>query len=149
MPRFARLVLLCLWVAGSGCERFETVENAYADYAAAIAADAVGEGRWIPALLPRSATEIAEAHNLDTNEVWLRFRFAAADLASVVAACSPLPPEGVLRARKPLVAWWPAALTENARGAGQTAVEFRFYGCADGAIAVDRERHEAFFWSRR
>jgi hypothetical protein len=136
-------------VAGSGCERFETIEEAYPDYAAASTAGALGEGRWVPGLLPRSATDIRLMYYLDTNEIWLRFRFAAADLASMVSACSVLPPEQVSLARKPLVAWWPAALTRDSDRTEKTLVGFGVHGCADGILAVDRDRNEAFFWSPR
>jgi hypothetical protein len=145
--RFATLALASLLLAAGGCERWETVESAYPDHAAAAAAGALGEGRWIPALLPRSATDIREAHDLDTNEVRLRFRFAAADLAAMVAACSPVPPDEAARARRPLVAWWPAALTEGGRESGTALPDFGLHRCADGSLAVDRERREAFFWS--
>jgi hypothetical protein len=73
----------------------------YPNRAAAVADSAAVRG-WISELVPESATDIREAHFLDTNEQWLRFRVPAGDTAflarstplSIGDAAGPKPPVG-------------------------------------------------------
>jgi hypothetical protein len=70
-----------------GCE--ETLEEYYSTFeaaAAAVSAGAVSRG-WIPAWLPRSAVEIHEIHNLDTNRSMLAFRFVGSDRIELGTLC--------------------------------------------------------------
>lgn len=68
---------------GTLFDQFETVEGIYATYAEAERAGAVERG-WIPAFVPRSATEIEEVHDLDTNWQRLRYRAPVEDLQAMV-----------------------------------------------------------------
>ena len=54
------------------------------------AADTISRG-WIPAVLPASATEIHETHNLDSNTGHGTFRFDVSDMHSFQAALLPIP----------------------------------------------------------
>jgi hypothetical protein len=42
---------------------------------------------WLPEFLPRSAVEIQEGHDVDTNEVWASFKYQVGDNGAVEAAC--------------------------------------------------------------
>lgn len=79
------LSMLCLILLGSGCT--DRIESAYASMDEAVAAGAVERG-WVPGFLPSSSTQIREIHDLDTNEVWLRFNYSREDHESFVGELS-------------------------------------------------------------
>lgn len=66
-----------------GCNRLETAESSFPDLQAAVHAGAVERG-WVPSFLAPSTKEIVERHDLDTNEVWLRYSFAGGKSACTV-----------------------------------------------------------------
>jgi hypothetical protein len=68
----------------------ETPSAAYDSYDDAVRAGAVGPNGWIPAFLPKSASQIVERHNIDTNESSLTFQYSASDL-QVPDSCVKMP----------------------------------------------------------
>lgn len=64
----------------------ERPRSFFATYADAKAAGMFSKG-WLPSYLPRSAKNINEGHDLDTNEVWASFEFDVSDIASVESEC--------------------------------------------------------------
>jgi len=52
--------------------------NKYPDFQSVMEDNATEHG-WIPAILPKSAYEIAETHNLDTNEIFGSFMYKQND----------------------------------------------------------------------
>lgn len=93
----------------------ENVEHHYQDLASARAAGAVGDGRWIPPILPEDASDIREVHNIDSNRTWCCF--ATVSVADVRAKVSE---RGGAKVRGPIHAgpremlrdfsWWPASM---------------------------------------
>ena len=74
----------------------------------ALLADGAVDRAWVPPWLPDSVRDIHESHNLDTNEVWMRFRFNADDMESI-AVCAPSFFADVRNAHGPRLArpeWW-------------------------------------------
>ena len=74
----------------------------------ALLADGVVDHGWVPPWLPNSVRAIHESHNLDTNEVWMRFRLDADDM-ELVAVCAPSFVVDVRNAHGPRSAqreWW-------------------------------------------
>lgn len=69
---FVLLTMFILYVVVAN----ETTTSQYISYNDAKKANAIGEGKWLPIWLPDDSFEISETHNIDTNETWLRFRFA-------------------------------------------------------------------------
>ncbi len=65
------------------------VVNKYEDMAAVREQKALDNG-WLPSLLPPSAYAIAETHDLDTNNVYGKFRYKEPDEAALVAKLRPL-----------------------------------------------------------
>ncbi|MBB6066273.1 hypothetical protein [Pseudoxanthomonas broegbernensis] len=63
---------VALAVIVSGCG--EVTIAKYADRNDALAREAIGESKWLPAWLPEGAVAIRETHDVDTNESWLVFR---------------------------------------------------------------------------
>lgn len=94
------------------------------------AADTIGRG-WIPAVLPESATDIRESHNLDTNVGHGTFAFGAGDSHSFRAALVPV------------------AANHPVRKGAREALEksgYVFYSYEDFDIAVNWKDRKGQFW---
>ena len=63
--------------------------NHYSDLQAVKEQQAIEKG-WVPALLPPSAYEIAETHDLDSNEVYGTFRYKEPDEAALLSTLTDL-----------------------------------------------------------
>ena len=132
-----------------GCYEKERAE--YATYAEAERQGAVRRG-WIPAYVPRSATDIAEAHDLDANTQRLRFRLPPSDLPALLAQLEPLPPGAPLPralSAPALGGDWPLALTGHARtrDAGISVYLARDASAAARCVAVAHARATVYAWS--
>jgi len=148
MGEIRSLALLFGTLLFLGCERMDTVETGYPDFESAVKAEAIGDGKWIPAFLPTSATSIRELHNLDTNEEWLFFRFNATDLAALRSACQPLAGDDTVFPRKPPGNWWPADLTRDTVKREQPEGKYEYYACkGNSGMVIDRRRNEAYYWT--
>lgn len=64
----------------------ERSRSYFATFAEMEAAGMMSRG-WLPEYLPRSASEIQEGHDIDTNMVWALFRYQPGDVEAVEAAC--------------------------------------------------------------
>lgn len=112
------LGLLAAVLLGMFLEYLETPAVRYADRAEAVAAGAESRG-WLPELVPDAAVDIREAHDLDTNEQWKRFRVAAIDAIPVDRSCAPLGERDpfTLDWREPgwppWLPWWPSDLRDR------------------------------------
>ena len=67
-------VLLTLLV-GLGLYSCEVSSARYSSYADAAYVGALGAYKWLPSLIPSTATAIRESHDVDSNEVWFTFGF--------------------------------------------------------------------------
>jgi len=109
MKRCGVLFLLPSVTLVAACGLSDTQSASYSDYDAAVADGAIERG-WIPAFLPRSATDLHEKHNLDTNASLLHFDLAPADLESLARACpaaeDTVPP-------RLSAGWWPEDLGDG------------------------------------
>jgi hypothetical protein len=77
-----RFVAITLVLSLGGCS--DVMEEHFATWADAERAGAVERG-WIPAFVPKSATNIREVHNIDTNAQTLEFNFRGSDVQGMVA----------------------------------------------------------------
>ena len=73
-------VLFILIVLASCSDIFKKY---YSDYNELFNSGDLKKG-WIPDFIPVSAYDIYEKHNLDTNEIWLNFRFKKKDFNNIV-----------------------------------------------------------------
>ena len=85
----APILAVVLAAAFTGCRGTDASVNEYATLGAAEAAGAVARG-WLPSLMPKGATSIQEAHDLDTNARWLSFRAPEEELRALAAQLTPL-----------------------------------------------------------
>ena len=130
-----------------GCERAETTENVYATLADAVKAGAVGDDKWIPALLPPSAREIREVHNLDTNEVWLAFRLDSTQVSAVAGRCTKISMEKLAPVRKRPGKWWPEDLLRSGTKT-RPATQYQHYQCGTKSfLSIDAASNRAYYWT--
>lgn len=120
----------------------ETPEVYYPTFKEAVSDGAVARG-WIPEWLPKSAVEIHERHNLDTNRSMLAFRFDGTEKIEFGATCERIEP---VKAREPTfkVPWWPEDVPPNKLSTHRHS----FYSCEGGEafLAISEELGESFYW---
>jgi len=82
----AIVLVVCTLIAFAFLNRFENPTSEFANYSEMTASDVMAAG-WIPEVIPRSAYNISETHNLDTNRVRISFRFDPDDTAIAQSKC--------------------------------------------------------------
>jgi hypothetical protein len=151
--RAGRIFTACAVVLLAGaCER---PSNSYATHADAVSAGAVAAG-WIPALVPATATEIREIHDLDSKEVCLRFDLPIEERRRLVAPLRRLSAQEIaaLASRCRLEpSWWFEGLIEQ-QPANDAALYAEVYEASvdrwGGAalLAIDRAGPSVYLWPR-
>ncbi len=138
-----------------GCD--ERLEKRYGSLEEARRDGALARG-WVPAVLPESASDIIEFHDLDTNETWGTFKFSPTGSAAFRAALvEPGSEEQLVAPRRPGVArWWPDFLhgrLDGGRLSGARLSLYRLGGQKPEAreagrvfFAVNWEDGVAYFW---
>lgn len=130
---------------------FEEFETRYASLADA--REAIDAG-WIPRYLPASARDIRERHDIDTNEIWISFRYDPGDPTWMEEACEPTDdasgPHGS-------PGWWPEPLTGAVAARPDRALwictrTIPIGGSAKrkiGVLAVEPSTGTAWYWEPR
>ncbi|KRD32144.1 hypothetical protein ASE35_14500 [Lysobacter sp. Root916] len=154
------VVLAGLGMAG-GCSRVfgyeEVLSETYATYSEAATKRAFESG-WLPKEMPRSARSIVEVHNVDTGELWLRFRYGSGDIAGLLANCAARPALDLPDRRRTQrsTPWWPEYLAKDSQG--PSPMPLGLYSCPKmshagsiypAGIAVDRETETVWYWITR
>lgn len=121
-------------------------ETLYVDMAAAEAGGAVMRG-WVPPFLPRGATEIREAHEIETGETWGRFRLDDTERREFARTLVPATVAQVGRVRSPRLGWWPEVLEgelndERVRQAGYVVFRKK-----EVFLAFDEQHGYVYFWA--
>jgi hypothetical protein len=133
-PRYSVLTLLVLALSCG-----ETRESHYPDRAAAVSDGAIKRG-WLPEWLPRSATNIDEWHDLDTNRTIASFSYAPTDPPILPSECRML---DALRSQA-----WAEKQVPRARAGSITVFECPEYSETDRAfvlrVGIDREASRAY-----
>lgn len=145
----SRIVLAAATATSIACA--ENVESFYATRPEAGAAE---YGRWIPPLLPPSAKNIHECHNIDSSETWGAFEFRPEDTDALRSRLIPIEVgrlEGLRVSAPRRLTWWPSALrgvlkTEALRNSG---FEFFAFDEKDASyrlvLALNWGRQKALF----
>ena len=154
MKTKARLISFCIMALFLfGCSERPT--EYYPKYEDAVKDGAVNRG-WIPEIVPTTATEIHEQHDLDTNEVWIRFTLPRSSREQVTTGLKRLSHDEILevRVRNPSSGdWWFEGLiqqhpaNDNALNAEIYAV--KCYEDKSGYIAFDRTSEKVYYWCTR
>lgn len=136
------VVAVCI-VTFVGCDERRTSHSV--DIAAARSSGVIDRG-WVPRVLPESATNIEETHDLDTNAVWGTFDFPIAEQSGWRASFVETNLSGKTVSPAAQVQW-PAFLTgtvsqENVRRAG-----YESYLADDGTVfVINGNQGHAYFW---
>lgn len=131
------LISSCV-MAGCG----ETPEEHYPNFEAAVSAGAISRG-WIPALLPKSASDIHEIHNIDSSKSMLAFRFNGTEKIELGSSCERVDP--FKPARPPFkVSWWPSDVPASKLSTYRHSI----YSCEIGKafLALSEKLGEGFYW---
>jgi hypothetical protein len=130
------LFLLSVWFA-----RGDAQENRYANYTEARESQRHG---WLPATLPRSATEIHEWHDLDTNVCLGSFRFDPRERPAIEVTLN----RG--RRRTIRIDRDPSFSSPVPRDPGEqqlASAGFEFYSDRDFDFAINWKTGVAYFWN--
>jgi hypothetical protein len=109
---------------------------------------------WVPTILPTSSTEINEQHDLDTNEVWIRFNLSENEREEFTKSLRKLSHEEILKIdlRYPSRAdWWFEGLIQKSP-ANDAALNADIYtiSCDDtgktGYLAIDCCSSHIYYW---
>jgi hypothetical protein len=137
-----RLALLGLGLAVALVACVEFQEASYVDLADADRDGATRRG-WIPDWLPPSARTLREAHDLDTNQTVLSFRYDPAERFQIPGHCAPVKAAEV---RQPpfKMSWWPKGVPPGPFVTPSHA----FFSCGNGRafLAVASSSGEAYYW---
>jgi hypothetical protein len=140
--RWAWACLLAALLLGSaGCEG--QMESRYSSYEQAVKAGAVEAG-WLPAVIPAEATNLREAHDPNTQQVWVSFDIPLELAESFHQVCTPISFDEVqLPAAGPR--WWDEQSLKDPWNA--------FFVCGDpaslGYLAVLGSGEQVYYWSYR
>ncbi|MGH8603840.1 MAG: hypothetical protein ACREXR_14015 [Gammaproteobacteria bacterium] len=115
----------------------------------------VFESGWLPRALPRSATNIVEVHNVDSSEIWARFRYSGNDILGLTKGCAADRKTQLPNAERTKrdAEWWPAELTEGS--AKQSRNKWMIFSCPKmrhaesifpANLAVDFASNTAWYW---
>jgi|GEM_PF-4692450 len=88
MKILLRAIQVVCIAALAGCSG-ETITNSFGDYSE-MQASGIFEKGWLPSYLPKSARNIKESHNLDSNIVNATFVFNPIDVESAKGNCKLL-----------------------------------------------------------
>jgi hypothetical protein len=153
---FSGALLLLVSLAGcddyfdfSSSSRYSNLEQARVDGAV--------ERGWLPKSIPSSAHDIVEAHNIDTNQIFVSFQYDGNDGAQFIAGCtateSPHFPSGQ-RALE-LAPWWSPALVDDPDI--RLPAEVRIYHCrkmihagaeTEAYVALNSGDKRVWYWTR-
>ena len=127
------LLAVYLWMAGG-----EIQENRYDNYSEA--RPSMNRG-WLPAGLPRSATQVHEWHNLDTNARFGSFRFDPGEVFEATLQPGVRSPIRIDRDPSFAITLVLDPTETQLRDAG-----FRFYADQDLGFAINQSAGIAYFW---
>lgn len=126
-------------------------------YASFIEASETGafEAGWLPQALPQSAANIVEAHNIDSGEMWITFRYSDNDIHGLIQGCiadRKVQFPNAERTKRD-AAWWPSDLTAGSDE--QLHKRWIILSCpgmrhAGGIysmnVAVDAKKRTTWYW---
>jgi hypothetical protein len=102
------------------CSGMETPSSSFATYEEASKKGATGVGKWLPSWLPKNATDIREAHSIDTNLVWLEFQAAKA-LNELGPQCQAINQRAMQAAMPKLSRGFPQSMKDSLERLGHVA----------------------------
>jgi hypothetical protein len=140
-----RLLLLCL--VCTACSGPDINEVVLRDLEDAKSKGVLREGGWLPSYLPSSSDRIRLRYDVDTNEVWVSFRWKAPDPEPLGKECRTTNPSEV-RLVRTQPGWWPEALSSQQK-ASQLPSSYAYHVCRDGTfVALSKTGETSYYWSQ-
>lgn len=133
------------WVVGM--KSLEVTSESYGSYSEVAAIAGIFDAGWIPIWLPKSAINIKEAHDVDTNEAWLTFNFSSSD--TFFSSCISIPRDEIVLPVEATLDRFPSFVRDiYSRLKGDTSLlMYRCNGPTSRLLAVDKDANTAYVWS--
>ncbi len=142
---------LLLVLVLSGCRDTGVTTEAYATLAEAEQAGAISKGL-IPAMLPTSAHDIREAHDLERHRRWGLFDFHPSDAAALRSTLrqEELSLSGVSCDMPARIEWWPVILRGELNPDMVKTAELTAHLAQQGGliVLVNWKQGRAYYWTR-
>lgn len=125
--------------------RIEVTESSYNTYEEMASISNIFESGWIPSWLPKTASQIKESHDIDTNEAWMTFNFSSSD--KFYTNCQIMKRTDVLLPTKKMKNRFHNFVSNLMVAVQNNAVVF--YRCDDNIsrfLAVDQTNIRAYIW---
>lgn len=138
-------VLLACVVILYGAMRLEITESYYETYEKIVEIPNVFDAGWIPAWLPKTAKQIKESHDIDTNEVWITFEFSTSD--KFFESCLPLKKSAIDLPSEQRIHRFPSFVVEALSSVKNEAMNF--YQCDQDSnryLAIDDQGMRGYIW---
>jgi len=123
----------------------EVTKSTYETYEEIASIPNIFEAGWIPRWLPKTARNIKESHNIDTNEAWIVFSFSPVD--KFYEACRIIIENKVILPTEKQIRHFPNFVVKGVSELkGETVT---FYQCNDDSsrnLAVDHGSAYAYIW---
>lgn len=125
--------------------RLEVTESYYEAYEKVAEIPNVFDVGWIPAWLPKTAKQIKESHDIDTNEVWITFEFSASD--KFYETCLSLKKSAIDLPSEQRINRFPGFVAKALSSIKSKAVDF--YQCdkdSNRYLAIDDQSMRGYIW---
>ncbi len=141
------LITVCLLTASILLlTKLEITSLSFDSYEDVINSDIIKAG-WIPNWLPSSAANIKESHDIDTNEIWLTFRFSKKDDFYAIT-CVPKIKKEIIMPNDKQISVFPEFVS-NIYNQLQNNKSLTFYICDESStwyMAIDHKLSIAYIW---
>ncbi len=141
--KWVLIVILLIPIIFLGwCHYIENPKSTYKNYNDVLANHAINAG-WIPEFLPKSATNIIEQHNIDTNITHITFLADQEEIKELKKICDITVIQSVKWTYKyPL--WWP----KNLKGINKGNEKRVYYHCKDDdSFITVLDNTTVYYWS--
>ena len=136
--RVAAFAMLSVVVATASCG--EVQEVSYRSLGDAVKDGAVDRG-WVPPWLPKTARDLKEKHDLDTNSSILSFAYSEAATWTPPEECMQVGPRQAKRAGLS-ASWWPSDVPPPSTVTHRHA----YFACEHGRAFLALTSNEGLYW---
>ncbi|MDR0587978.1 MAG: hypothetical protein LBG61_03260 [Burkholderiales bacterium] len=127
------------------CDHYDYSESTFSDYIA-LKDSGIMERGWVPLFISPSVTNIHERHNIDTNEVWIKYSYSPSKPSFEMNSCLKIDSSQVVYTKNEPNRWWPRELNTEGSKEG-TKCSFLFYQCSEREfIAECPGQALAYYW---
>jgi len=136
--RVTAIAILSAAIATAACG--EVREDSYRSLADAVKDGGVDRG-WVPAWLPKTARDLKEKHDLDTNSSILSFAHSEPAMWLPPKECTQIDPRRARKARLS-ASWWPSDVPPPST----VTHRHSYFECDRGTAFLALTKGEGFYW---